>query len=119
MLVLTRKVGQQIVLPRFGVTINVVNVGKKPVRLGIAAPADISVHRSEVWDRIHRHREGQPGENGGVKNQAPVLADEPESPNTAGASLSDLDLCLAKWIAAHIRSHQAAFREDRRRPDRD
>ena len=51
MLVLARKTGQQIVLPECGVTIEVLNVGKNQVRLGIAAPADIPVHRSEVWDR--------------------------------------------------------------------
>ena len=53
MLVLTRKIGQQLVLPEQGITIDVVDVGKTRVRLGISAPADIPVHRREVWDRAH------------------------------------------------------------------
>jgi carbon storage regulator len=52
MLVLTRKIGEQIVLPGCGVTIDVVAAGKNQVRLGIAAPAHIAVHRREVWERI-------------------------------------------------------------------
>ena len=72
MLVLTRKIGQQIVLPECEVTIEVLNVGRNQVRLGIAAPADVPVHRSEVWDRIYRRGESRRG--------------------------GDLDLCLAEWI---------------------
>jgi carbon storage regulator len=57
MLVLTRKVGQQIVLPGCGVTINVIDAGKHRVRLGVAAPADVPVHRGELWERIRQPRE--------------------------------------------------------------
>jgi len=60
MLVLTRKVGEEIVLPNRGVTVGVVGVNGKHVRLGITAPAETSVHREEVWQRIR-----QPGETGG------------------------------------------------------
>ena len=56
MLVLTRKIGQQVVLPEQGITIDVVDLDKTRVRLGISAPADIPVHRREVWDRD----DGQP-----------------------------------------------------------
>ncbi len=52
MLVLTRKIGQQITLPKQGITINIVEVGRTQVRLGIAAPADVVIHRREVWDRL-------------------------------------------------------------------
>ncbi len=52
MLVLTRKAGEEIVLPNRGVTIGVVAVKGKQVRLGITAPADVAVHRGEVWRRI-------------------------------------------------------------------
>jgi len=57
MLVLTRKVGEEIVLPNRGVTVGVVSVHGKQVRLGIAAPPETSVHREEVWQRIHQARE--------------------------------------------------------------
>jgi len=64
MLVLSRKVGEQIVLPEFGVTISVVRVAGKTVRLGIAAPADAPVHRAEIWDRICASSAGQRQSNG-------------------------------------------------------
>jgi len=52
MLVLARKIGQQVVLPGCGMTISILDVGKSQVRLGIAAPSDIQIFRKEVWDRI-------------------------------------------------------------------
>ena len=36
MLVLTRKIGQQVILPEQGITIDVMEVGKTRVRLGIS-----------------------------------------------------------------------------------
>ena len=59
MLVLTRKVGQQLILPGCRVTIDVLNVSKNRVRLGIVAPSTTQVHRSEVWQRI-QSEEGTP-----------------------------------------------------------
>jgi len=52
MLVLSRKVGQQVVLPTQGVTISVLEVKRSRVCLGIVAPGDMPVHRNEVWQRI-------------------------------------------------------------------
>jgi carbon storage regulator len=98
MLVLTRKIGQQIVLPEYGVTIEVLNVGKNQIRLGITAPADVPVYRSEVWDRIHRQHESLRGGNPLPKTQAIALVGELERPSTARALPPDLDLCLAEWI---------------------
>jgi carbon storage regulator len=98
MLVLTRKIGQQIVLPECGVTIEVLNVGGNRVRLGIAAPADIPVHRSEIRDRIHRQRENRQEGSAPWKNQTTALAGGLESSSTARASPPDLDRCLAEWI---------------------
>jgi carbon storage regulator len=51
MLVLSRKVGEKIVVPACGLTITVVAVKGCRVRLGIAAPEDIRVDREEVWQR--------------------------------------------------------------------
>lgn len=57
MLVLSRKVGEQIVIGQ-GVTVTVVEVNGQRVRLGIVAPAHVPVHRSEVCQRIqHEHPE--------------------------------------------------------------
>ncbi len=60
MLVLTRKLGEEIVIPSLDVTIRLLEVRGDKVRLGIEAPADVAVHRKEVWDRI---REFQPAES--------------------------------------------------------
>ena len=50
--ILSRKAGEQIVLPDPDVTVIVLRFSGKRVRLGITAPAGISIHRSEIWDRI-------------------------------------------------------------------
>ena len=52
MLVLSRKIGEEIYVPNCGVAIKVLGVKGGGVRLGIAAPAEIPVHRAELWERI-------------------------------------------------------------------
>lgn len=57
MLVLSRRLGQSI---RIGddITITVINSRGNHIRIGISAPQDVPVHRSEVYVRNH------PSENG-------------------------------------------------------
>jgi carbon storage regulator len=57
MLVLSRKTGEQVVLPTCGVTISVVKVEGRRVRLGITAPKETAVHRMETWQRLHASQE--------------------------------------------------------------
>ena len=52
MLVLSRKLGERIVLPETGVSISVLGVHGKRVRIGIEAPRAASVYREEVWRLI-------------------------------------------------------------------
>ena len=52
MLVLSRKKGEQIVVPECGLTLTVLDVAGKKVRLGVTAPPGVIVHRKEVMDRI-------------------------------------------------------------------
>ena len=52
MLVLSRKIGEKIVVPACGLIIKVVGVKGTRVRLGITAPDDIRVDREEVWQRL-------------------------------------------------------------------
>lgn len=52
MLVLSRKVGESVVLPEHGVTVTVVAVQGDKVRLGFAAPPSVTIHREEVWQRL-------------------------------------------------------------------
>lgn len=52
MLVLSRKAGEEIVVPACRLTVTVLSIEGKKVRLGISAPRGIVVHRTEVLDRI-------------------------------------------------------------------
>jgi carbon storage regulator len=54
MLVLRRKIGEEIILPDLNIKITVVDCRGTKVRLGITAPRNLAVHRTEVWDRICR-----------------------------------------------------------------
>ncbi len=63
MLVLSRKLGERIVMPEIDLTLTVVAIEGNTVRLGISAPANISVYREELWHRVcadagHAHRRG-------------------------------------------------------------
>ncbi len=52
MLVLTRRLGQAIVLPSCNVIVTVMRVSSNRVKLGITAPVEVAVHRQEVWTRL-------------------------------------------------------------------
>ena len=52
MLVLSRKLGESVVLPDCQVTITVLAIHGNRIRLGVTAPPDIAVHRTEVWTRV-------------------------------------------------------------------
>lgn len=56
MLVLSRKLGEQIVLGD-EVVITIVEIRGDKVRLGIEAPANVPVHRREVYEAIMRTRD--------------------------------------------------------------
>ena len=55
MLVLTRRVGETVVIGP-DIVIEVLGTRGGQVRLGIRAPADIEVHRGEVAERMERER---------------------------------------------------------------
>ncbi|MCO6456125.1 MAG: carbon storage regulator CsrA [Pirellulaceae bacterium] len=59
MLVLSRKLGEQIMLGD-EVVITIVEIRGDKVRLGIDAPANVPVHRREVYEAIVRSRESSP-----------------------------------------------------------
>jgi carbon storage regulator len=56
MLVLTRKLGQSIMIGDH-VEVQVLSVAGEKVRLGITAPEDVSIFRNEVYDRIESEAE--------------------------------------------------------------
>lgn len=51
MLVFTRKRDEAIVIGE-GIEVRVLRTGKEAVRIGVTAPADVSVHRREVYDAV-------------------------------------------------------------------
>jgi carbon storage regulator len=51
MLVLSRKTGEEILVPEYGVTVKVVAIKGNTIRLGISAPADIEIMRAELRER--------------------------------------------------------------------
>ena len=53
MLVLSRKLGERIVVPEIDLTLTVVAVEGNTVRLGITAPSEIGVYREELWNRVN------------------------------------------------------------------
>lgn len=54
MLVLSRKIGEKIVIPQQNITLTVLEIRGDRIRLGITAPADVTVHRQEIWQKIHQ-----------------------------------------------------------------
>ena len=58
MLVLSRKIGERIVVPDCGLSVTIVSVKGNTVRLGIEAPAEIGVYREELLVNAGPAREG-------------------------------------------------------------
>ncbi len=69
MLILSRRTDESIVIGD-EVTITILSVKGKQVRIGITAPADVSVHREEIYQRI---QSGEPvsGESAEAEKPAP------------------------------------------------
>ena len=65
MLVLTRQIGESVKIGHH-VTVRVLGVRGGQVRIGIDAPADVAVHREEVYERICGRAPVPGAEGGGV-----------------------------------------------------
>lgn len=59
MLILTRKVGETIVIGD-DIRVSVLSVQGNQVRVGVAAPRDVVVHREEIYDRIQGESKNKP-----------------------------------------------------------
>ena len=55
MLVLTRAVGERLIIGDGEICLHVLEVRGNQVRIGIDAPRHISVHREEIYRRINAH----------------------------------------------------------------
>jgi carbon storage regulator len=58
MLVLTRRIGEELVIGD-GIRVVVVSCHGKKVRLGVAAPPAVPVNRKEVAERLLQEKQGQ------------------------------------------------------------
>jgi len=66
MLILSRKIGESIVIDG-RITVRIMRLEGDVVKLGIEAPREVPVHRQEVYDEIQRNnKEALTHANGGV-----------------------------------------------------
>ncbi len=86
MLILTRRVGEKLVIGD-DVTVTVLSVKGNQVRMGIDAPQDVKVHREEIYQRILKEQKTLKGENW-VKIAVP-RTHTPVKTRLNGLSLSD------------------------------
>lgn len=61
MLILTRKVGESVMIGN-DITVKVLGVNGNRVRIGINAPKSVEVHREEIYEEIKR--QGKPSKRG-------------------------------------------------------
>lgn len=60
MLILTRRVGETLMIGD-EVTVTVLGVKGNQVRIGVNAPADVAVHREEIYERIKQENDSGNG----------------------------------------------------------
>lgn len=61
MLILTRRVGESIIMGD-DIEINVLSIKAHQVRLGITAPKNLSVHREEIYKKIQEEKRAKKDE---------------------------------------------------------
>lgn len=81
MLILTRRVGETIVINGRQYEVTVLGVHGNHVRIGVTAPPDVEVHREEIYERIQKNKElgieGKSPKNDGKGPANPVLGTRP------------------------------------------
>ena len=75
MLILTRRVGETIIIGD-DIIVTVLGIKGNQVRIGINAPKDISVHREEIYQRIQQEKNTAP------KQEEPVAPPTPPPATT-------------------------------------
>lgn len=62
MLILSRRIDENIVLGDGEIILRILSVKGRQVRIGIEAPPDMAVHREEIYERIQKQK-AEEGEN--------------------------------------------------------
>ncbi len=84
MLVLSRKVNENIIIDG-RIVVKVVRTEGNFVKLGIEAPADVPVHRQEVYDEIQRNNQAALTSGRPAASARPVAGSNKAQGATAGA----------------------------------
>ena len=58
MLVLTRSVGEKLIINDGEIKLSILEVKGNQVRIGIDAPRSVSVHREEIFQKIIKEKQG-------------------------------------------------------------
>lgn len=88
MLILSRRCGEAIVIDE-RVTITVLSIKGRQVRIGIDAPDDVNVHREEIYQRILA------GEDTGYGSDAADVSPDEPAKTCHGESINDPSLQAA------------------------
>jgi carbon storage regulator len=61
LLILTRRISEAVIIGD-DVTVTILGIKDRQIRLGINAPKEVSVHREEIYQRIQQERGKAPAE---------------------------------------------------------
>lgn len=86
MLILSRKTGETVVIDG-RIRVKVVRVEGDVVKLGIEAPADVPVHRQEIYEEIQKNNQEAVAKG---RPALPRLAGVPGGNKTSGGNNADL-----------------------------
>ena len=81
MLILSRKINECIVIDGH-IVVKILRIDRDTVKLGIQAPAELPVHRQEIYDAIQRGKQQSPQGGGGKAPLAHVTPITGRAPGT-------------------------------------